>query len=69
MHPEKVTTVKEWGAPGKLKEVQAFLGFSKFYRRFIRNYSRVVQPLTKLTKKVVPFHWGPNQKRAFTELK
>src|ERR1700737_2423471 len=69
MDPEKVAAVKEWEAPGKLKEVQAFLGFANFYRRFIRNYSRVVQPLTKLTKKLVPFHWGPDQKRAFAELK
>ena len=69
MDPEKVTAVKEWEAPSKLKEVQAFLGFANFYRRFIRNYSRVVQSLTKLTKKLVPFHWGPDQKRAFAELK
>ena len=46
-----------------------FLGFANFYRRFICNYSRVVQPLTKLTKKLVPFHWGSDQKRAFAELK
>jgi hypothetical protein len=29
----------------------------------------VVQPLTKLTKKTVPYHWGTDQKRAFAELK
>ena len=69
MDPEKVQAVENWEAPEKLKEVQAFLGFANFYRRFIRNYSRVVQPLTKLTKKLVPFHWGPDQRRAFAELK
>jgi hypothetical protein len=62
MDTEKVTAVKEWEAPGKFKEVQAFLGFVNFYRRFIVNYSRVVQPLTKLMKMLVPFHWGPDQK-------
>jgi hypothetical protein len=36
MDTEKVAAVKEWKAPGKLKEVQAFLGFTNFYRRFIR---------------------------------
>jgi hypothetical protein len=61
--------VKEWEAPSKLKEVQVYLGFANFYRRFIRNYNKVVQLLTKLTKQFVPFHWGPNQKRAFAELK
>src|ERR1700690_2964438 len=69
MDPEKVQAVENWQAPGKLKEVQAFLGFAKFYWRFIWNYSGVVQPLTKLTKKLVPFQWGPDQKRAFAELK
>jgi hypothetical protein len=33
------------------------------------NYSRVVQPLTKLMKMLVPFHWGPDQKWVFAELK
>src|ERR1700687_3897026 len=69
MDPEKVKAVENWEAPGKLKEVQAFLGFANFYLRFIWNYSRVVQPLTKLTKKLVPFYWGPDQKRAFADLK
>jgi hypothetical protein len=69
MDSEKVTAVMEWDAPGMLKEVQAFLGFTNFYRRFIRNYSRVVEVLTKMTKKLIPFHWGPDHKRAFTELK
>jgi hypothetical protein len=58
----KVTAVMEWDAPEKLKEVQAFLGFANYYRRFISNYSRVVQPLTKLMKKLIPVHWGPVQK-------
>jgi hypothetical protein len=62
MDPEKVMAVKEWQAPGKLKEVQAFLEFANFYLRFIRNYGRVVQLLTKQTKTTVPFHCGPNQK-------
>jgi hypothetical protein len=54
MDPEKVTAVKEWEAPSKLKEVQALIGLANFYQRFIRNCSRVVQPLTKLKKKLVP---------------
>jgi hypothetical protein len=69
MDPEKVQAVENWEAREKPKEVQAFLGFANFYRRFIWNYSRVVQPLTKLTKKLVPFHCGPDQRRAFAELK
>jgi hypothetical protein len=62
MDPEKVMAVEECEALGKHKEVQAFLGFTNFYQWFNKNYSRVVQPLTKLTKEVILFHWRPNQK-------
>src|ERR1700687_998181 len=50
MDPEQVQAVEDWEAPESLKEVQAFLDFANFYQQFIQNYSRVVQPLTKLTK-------------------
>jgi hypothetical protein len=60
MDPEKVQAVENWEAPEKLKEVQAFLGLANFYRRFIWDYSRILQLLMKLTKKLVPFHWGPD---------
>jgi len=51
MSEDNVTAVLEWETPKTLKEVQSFLGFANFYRRFIRDYSRVAQPLTELTKK------------------
>ena len=44
------------------------MGFANFYMRFIQNYSRVVQLLTKLMKKLVLFYWGPNQNKVFIEL-
>jgi hypothetical protein len=69
MDPEKGMAVKEWEAPGKLNEVEAFLGFANFFRRFIRNYRRGFQPMTKLTKKVQPFNCRPDQKQAFAEWK
>jgi len=40
----------EWKSPSSLVEVQQFLGFANFYRRFIQDYSRVARPLTELTK-------------------
>jgi hypothetical protein len=62
MHQKKVQAFREWEAPGKLKEVQEFLGFAIFYQRFIRDYGKVVQPFTNLYKKLVPFCWGPNER-------
>jgi hypothetical protein len=49
MDPEKITTVQDWEAPRNLKDIRIFLGFANFYHRFVRNYSKIVQPLTLLT--------------------
>lgn len=69
MDPKKVEAVREWGTPKNIKDVQAFLGFSNFYRRFIRDYSRVVTPLTRLTRKETPFIWTSECQDAFVSLK
>lgn len=45
----KVKAVVEWATPASRKHLQCFLGFVKFYWRFIRNYSQVATPLTQLT--------------------
>ena len=54
MDPEKVKAIKEWEAPVNVKGVRSFLGFANFYRRFIKNYSGLTAPLTRLTGDV-PF--------------
>lgn len=69
MDPTKVTTILDWAPPKKLKEVQSFLGFTNFYRRFITNYSSTVIPLTNLTKKDTPFQWTKDCSQAFEALK
>ncbi len=50
MDPQKVQAVTDWPTPSSLKEVQQFLGFANFYRKFILNFSSVVAPLSALTK-------------------
>jgi transposase InsO family protein len=69
MDPDKVEAVRAWPTPEKLKDVRAFLGFANFYRRFIRSYSQVVRPLTRLTQKDVPFQWTKTEQEAFDSLK
>ena len=49
--PKKVEAILEWLAPTDVKEVQSFLGFVNFYRRFIKDYSRIAGLLTELTHK------------------
>ena len=69
MDPEKVKTVRDWPTPEKLVDVQSFLGFANFYRRFIKGYSEIVRPLTALTKKDCKWKWEPEQQAAFDLLK
>jgi hypothetical protein len=55
MDPERITAVQDWEAPRNLKDICAFLGFTNVYHCFVRNYSKIVQPLTLLTRKGVAF--------------
>ena len=57
MDPSKLDTISQWPTPTKKEEVQVFLGFANYYRRFnkfIANFSAKVRPLTELTRDI-PF--------------
>uniref|UniRef100_A0A4W5K794 Gypsy retrotransposon integrase-like protein 1 n=1 Tax=Hucho hucho TaxID=62062 RepID=A0A4W5K794_9TELE len=70
MDEKKVKAVLDWPLPVTLKEVQRFLGFANFYRRFIRNFSSVASPLTSMTKRNAPhLTWSTTAQEAFAELK
>ena len=71
MDPEKVKAILEWEAPTTVKAVRAFLGFANFYRRFIRDFSKIVAPLTDLTKStgVKGFRWTEKADQSFQKLK
>ena len=69
MEPGKVEAVTGWATPSNRKEVQRFLGFANFYRRFIRNFSSVAAPLHALTSSAVRFQWNPAADAAFQRLK
>ena len=68
-NPKKVQTVLDWPVPRTVKEVQSFLGFTNYYRRFIKNFSQIARPLHALTKKSVPFSWSDAEQTAFNTLK
>jgi deoxyadenosine/deoxycytidine kinase len=67
--PEKVECVKHYPTPVAVKQVRAFLGLASFFRRYIRSFSTIAEPLTRLLRKTVPFEWGPEQQVAFDTLK
>ena len=54
--------------PQKKNEVQSFLGFANYYRKFILHYSSLTSPLTSLTRKGVHFTWSPAADAAFRQL-
>src|SRR5260370_18837493 len=59
----------EWPETQKVKDVQAFLGFTNFYWRFIHRYAELTLPLTKLYKKNTPWCFGKEKVEAFNQLK
>ena len=67
--PFKIECVKLWKTPSFVKDVQAFLGLANFYRRFIKEFSRVAIPLTELTKKSTLWQWSTECEKAFVSLK
>jgi len=69
MSDAKVKTIQEWPEPKKVKDIQSFLEFANFYRRFIFNYSDIVIPLTRLTRKDASWNFDENCKKAFNTLK
>ena len=69
MDPSKVQTIQDWPEPRKIKDIQSFLGFANFYRRFISDYSNIVVPLTRLTRKGTPWNFNDAARKAFESLK
>src|SRR6202789_131368 len=65
----KIAGVADWPAPTNKKEVQSFLGFANFYRRFIQDFSHHARPLFDLTKKEVKWKWTEEEQSAFDSLK
>ncbi len=64
MDPIKIAGIVEWPTPTRKQELQSFLGFTNFYRKFIKNYLKVVKALTALTG-LAPWKWGPRTRPSF----
>ena len=69
MSLDKIQTISNWPEPCKVKDIQSFLGFANFYCQFIFNYSDIVIPLTRLTRKDAPWNFSDECHQSFNALK
>jgi hypothetical protein len=68
MDPRKVQAILDWPTPKNRTEVLQFKGLAGFYRRGVKDFSKITAPLSVLTGNV-PFTWGPREQKAFEGLK
>ncbi|KAG8871981.1 hypothetical protein FRB97_008124 [Tulasnella sp. 331] len=69
MDKAKIAAIKEWPIPKSVHDIQVFLGFANFYRRFIQGYSKIAQPMMDLLKKHEKFVWGSKQQASLDAFK
>ncbi|GJR02245.1 reverse transcriptase domain-containing protein [Tanacetum coccineum] len=67
--PAKIEAVKNWTSPTTPTEIRQFLGLAGYYRRFIKDFSKIAKSLTELTQKNKKYIWGEDQETAFQLLK
>ena len=66
---KKVKAIQEWKRPSTLKGLRSFFSLVNYYRRFIRDFSKIARPLSNLLKKGASQEWDEPCHRAFEELK
>jgi len=67
--PEKIQALKDWPTPNCLTDVRAFVGLASYYRKFVRSFAIIAEPLTALMTKKVRFTWSQEAQQAFERLK
>ncbi|XP_071714303.1 uncharacterized mitochondrial protein AtMg00860-like [Rutidosis leptorrhynchoides] len=67
--PSKIEAVMNWNALKTPTEIKSFVGLAGYYCRFIKDFSKIAGPLTKLTRKDVSFQWSDEQEKVFQTLK
>ena len=73
--PDKLAAIKDWPVPSgptdkkSKRELMSFLGLANYYRRFVKNFSKIALPLTNLLPDDVAWTWGDVQQAAFDALK
>ena len=68
-NPDREQAVRDFPTPRSLKDVRAFIGLASYYRRFIKGFAQIAQPLHSLTRKGAIFVWTQQCQEAFDQLK
>eukprot|EP00253_Pinus_taeda_P036142 PITA_36142 len=66
---DKIRAIMEWATPKSVDEVISFMGLAGYYRRFIRNFSRIAYLITSLQRKGKKFEWKVECEDSFEQLK
>ena len=67
--PSKIEVISNWKRPSNASEIRSFLGLAGYYRRFVQGFSSIAGPLTRLTRKDMPFLWSDKCEASFQLLK
>ena len=61
----KIEAVQDWAQPKNAFEIRSFLGLAGYYRRFVKDFSRLASPLTRLTRKGIKLVWSETSEKSF----
>ena len=65
----KVEVIAKLPPPKSIKDIRSFLGHAGFYRRFIKDFSKIARPLTNLLAKYIPFDFNDECFKSWGKLK
>ena len=69
VNEDKITSVLSYPRPKSQKDVRAYHGLCNYYRKFVRGFAQIAQPLNRLLSKDVKFEWSAECENAFNQLK
>ncbi|XP_017970409.1 PREDICTED: uncharacterized mitochondrial protein AtMg00860-like [Theobroma cacao] len=67
--PNKVEAIENWARPTTVTKIKSFLGLAGYCRQFVKDFSKIASPLTRLTQKGVKFEWSEAYEHSFKTLK
>ncbi|KAG8480814.1 hypothetical protein CXB51_025559 [Gossypium anomalum] len=67
--PSKISAILDWKPPRNVTKVRSFLGLAGYYRQFVKGFSMIASPMTKLLQKDIKFEWSGKCQKSFNQLK